>query len=213
MYSFKRVNKDTFIASLIRPFALSLSKGERMTRRRPAMFMFAILFLVLAGCGSDLSPSSSDKRPLVDCGTLGTRVCQQAPDFTLSDSLGNTVTLSSLLSSPTLSGVVIYFTMWCPTCTADMSLTRDSIMPAYPHVAYVAVDYVSASVAQARDAEVSNGFDGSGFIVLADINRTVYGLENATMATTIVIDKNGIVRMNETFKIDKLQNTLAALPQ
>ncbi len=164
-------------------------------------FAFCLLLLLLSGCGTDLAPSSTDKH------TSG----QHAHDFTLSDTFGNTVTLSSVLSSPSTSGVVMYFTMWCPTCTTDMDLMRDWILPNYPHVRFFAVDYVSATVAQARDAEVSNGFDGSGFIVLADTNRTVYGLYNATMATTVVIDRNGIIAMNETFKSERLQSVLGTL--
>ncbi len=169
------------------------------------------LIFALASCGTDLAPSSADRRPPVLYGSPGSRVGQTAPDFTLSDSLGNPVTLSSTLSAPTTSGVVIYFTMWCSTCTADMALIRDSIMPAYPNVVFFAVDYVSASVAQARGEEISNGFDGSGFIVLADTDRSVSAAYNATMATTVVIDRNGLVKMNEFFKSEKLLATLSTL--
>ncbi len=171
-----------------------------------------LAFLALFGCGTDLAPSSSDQRPSVLCGTPGPHICQLAPNFTLTDSLGSSVTLSTVLSSPTTSGVVMYFTMWCPTCTADMSIMRDWIMPSYPNVTFFAVDYVSASPSQARDAEINNGFSGSGFIVLADTNRTVYGQYHATMGTTVVVDKNGVIMMNESFKSDKLQSTLAGLP-
>ncbi len=171
-----------------------------------------LFLLIFAGCGTDLVPSGKDQQPPVQCGTTGPQVCQIAPDFTLSDSLGNTVTLSSVLSSPTTSGVVMYFTMWCPTCTTDMTLMRDWIIPNYPNVRFFAVDYVSSSVANARDAEVSNGFEGSGFTVLADTNLDVYNLYGATMAATVVIDRNGVVRMNEIYKSAKLQSILASLP-
>ncbi len=171
-----------------------------------------MLLLLLAGCGTDLAPSAKDKRPPVLCGSTGYSVCQSAPDFTLSDTLGNSVTLSTVLSAPSTSGVVMYYTMWCSVCTTDMTLMRDWIIPNYPNVKVLAIDYVSSTVAEARYAEVSNGFDGSGFTVLADTNRTVYNLYNATMATTVVIDRNGIIRMNETFKSSKLINVLATLP-
>ncbi len=164
-------------------------------------FILSFLLLVLLSCGTDLAPSATDKH-MSD---------QHAPDFTLSDTLGNTVTLSSVLSAPSTSGVVMYFTMWCPTCTTDMDLMRDWIMPNFPHVRFFAVDYVSATVAQARDAEVSNGFDGSGFIVLADTDLAVSNLYNAGMATTVVIDRNGVIRMNELYKSDKLQSVLGTL--
>jgi peroxiredoxin len=175
-------------------------------------FVFCILLLVLAGCGTDLAPSGKDHRPPVQCGIAGSSVCQNAPDFTVSDSLGNTVTLSSVLSSPTTSGVVMYFTMWCSVCTTDMTLMRDWIMPSYPNVRFLVIDYVSGSVAESRNAEVSNGFDGSGFTVLADTNRAVYDRYDATMATTVVIDRNGVIRMKEGYKSAKLQSVLSALP-
>lgn len=167
--------------------------------------------LILSSCGTDLIPSGADKRPQVQCGTIGPNVCQQAQDFTLSDTLGSSVTLSSVLSSPTTSGAVLYFTMWCPVCDTDMTDMR-SMMPAFPNVSFLIVDYVSGTVADARNAEVSNGYDGSGFIVLADTQQTVLNLYKATMGTTVVINRNGVVMMNETYKSAKLQSILAALP-
>ena len=173
-------------------------------------FICAFLLLVTTGCGSDLLPSGHDQRPPVQAGTFGAQVGQLAPDFTVYDSLGNTVTLSSVLSPPT-SGVVLYFTMWCPVCTSNMDAIQ-GIMPGYqPRIAFFAVDYVSATVAQARAEEMAYGL-GSGFIVLADTNRDILQNYNATMDITVVIDKNGVIRMNETFKSDKLQSVLAGLP-
>ncbi len=169
------------------------------------------IVLVLVSCGTDLVPSSTDDRPPVQCGTAGPDVCQIAPDFTLFNTLGSSVTLTTVLSSPTTSGAVLYFTMWCPTCDTDMTAVR-SIMPSFPNVSFFAIDYVSGTVAAARDAEVSNGYDGSGFTVLADTQQTVLNLYKATMGTTVVIDRNGVVRMNETYKSAKLQSILAALP-
>lgn len=173
---------------------------------------FAFCLLLLAGCGSDLAPSGTDQRPPAQCGITGSQVCQNAPDFTVSDSLVNTVTLSSVVSSPSTSGVVMYFTMWCSTCSEHMTLIRDWIMPNYPHVRFFAVDYVSSTVAEARYQEVDKGFDGSGFTVLADTNRAVYGRYNATMATTVVIDRNGVIRMNEGYKNARLIEALKGLP-
>jgi peroxiredoxin len=172
-----------------------------------------LLLLFVAGCGSikdDLLPSGIDKQPLVQQGTTGPSMGQNAPDFTLSDTLGNPVTLSSVL--PAHRGVVLYFNMWCPVCDSDMSYMRDNIIPHNPDVLFISVDYVSGSVAAARNAEVNNGYDGSGFVVLADINETVLKLYNATMGTTVVIDKNGVIQMNQDFWAEKLQSVLAGLP-
>ncbi len=174
------------------------------------MILLAIL-LVLAACGTDLIPSATDKRPPAQCGTTGPNICQKAPDFTVSDTLGNTVTLSVVV--PAHKGVVLYFTMWCPTCDTQMSFIRDNLIPLYPDVVFYAVDYVSGTVAEARNAEVSNGYAGSGFIVLADTVQTILTEYSGTMGTTVVIDKDGIIQMNEDFKNgSKLQSVLAALP-
>ncbi len=175
------------------------------------LIILTLLLIALAGCGTDLYPSRGDQRPIVRSGSTGPQVGQRAPNFTVSDTLGNTLTLSSVLSSPTTSGVVLYFTMWCPTCVSDMDLIQYSIIPGHPDITFFAVDYVSATVSEARNAEIDYGFDGSGFIVLADTDRNILNKYNATMATTVVIDKSGVIRMNESFKSDRLQSVLATL--
>ncbi len=178
------------------------------------MCSWLLLPVILVGCGGmmdDLNPSGSDNRPAVQPGTTGPSVGQNAPDFTLSDTLGNSVIISSVL--PSAQGVVLYFTMWCPICDTDMSSIRSSAIPNYPNVRFYAVDYVSGSIADARAAEISNGYDGSGFTILADTQQIVLGLYQATMGTTIVIDRTGVVRMNEEYKDgSRLQTVLANLP-
>ncbi len=180
------------------------------------MRWLVFLLVLLAGCGGmmdDLNPSGSDKRPPALPGTIGPAVGQNAPDFTLSDTLGNSVTLSSELTTTNTKGVVLFFTMWCPLCDSDMSNMQSSIIPPFPNVRFFAVDYVSGSVAGAASAELDNGFVGSGFTVLADTQQTVLNLYQATMETTVVIDKTGVVRMNESYKNGaRLQAVLSGLP-
>jgi hypothetical protein len=174
---------------------------------------FFIFFVFLFGCGSmqsDLFPSRADKQPVIQAGTTGPSVGQLAPDFTLSDTLGNQVTLSSVV--PSHEAIVLYFTMWCPTCDSHMSYLRDNVIPQHPGMIFYAVDYVSGSVPNARNAEVSNGYDGSGFVTLADTTQSVLNVYHGTMGTTVVIDRNGIIHMNEEFKADRLQNILTSLP-
>jgi len=180
------------------------------------MLPLLLLLLMIAGCGGmvdDISPSGSDKRPVVQCGVTGPDVCQFAPDFTLSDTLGNTVTLSSVLTTPGIKGTVVYFTMWCPVCDMHMSNMRSSIVPYYPDIRFLVVDYVSGSIASARNAELSNGYASSMFTVLADTGQTILGSFHATMGTTIVIDTAGIVHMNEDYKDGaRLRTALSTLP-
>jgi hypothetical protein len=82
-----------------------------------------------------------------------------------------------------------------------------------PDVSFFAVDYVSGSVADARAAELNSGLSGAGFRVLADTHQAVTNAYLGTMGVTVVIDKTGVIRMNEDFKDgSRLIAALAALP-
>lgn len=172
-------------------------------------YLWLPLVVILAACG-DLSPSGTDKRPAVAPGTVGPDVGQIAPGFTLPDSLGNSVTLSA--EFPSARGVVLYFTMWCPICDAHMSDMRSAVIPAFPNTRFFAVDYVCASVAEARSSEIANGYVGSGFTVLADVGANVLGAYAATMGTTVVIDNTGVILMSEDYRDGShLRSVLAGL--
>ena len=176
---------------------------------------FLLILVLLTGCGiqmEDLNPSGSDKRPSEQPGTIGPAVGQNAPNFTLSDSYGNDFTLSSVV--PTTRAVVLYFAMeWCPICEGHLDNLRSYVIPNFPNVGFYVVDYTCASVAEALNWETSTGYAGSGFAVLADTQHAVLDLYLGTMGTTVVIDKNGVVRMNEDYKDGaRLQAILAGLP-
>ena len=161
----------------------------------------------------DMHPSGKDKRPAVQAGSTGSAVGQNAPDFSLPDTLGGSVTLSTELTATAVKGVVVYFTMWCPICDGHMSSIRSTEIPIFPSVKFYAVDYVSGSVSEARNEEISNGYDGSGFRVLADTGQYVLNRFNATMGTTVVIDKTGQILMNEDYKDgSRLHAILSTLP-
>jgi peroxiredoxin len=171
-------------------------------------FFFLILAFMLSGCG-DLNPSSADLRPPVEPGTIGPAVGQVAPDFALFDTLNNTVSLTAELASA--DAVVLYFTMWCPICDSHMSHMRANIIPNFPNVKFYMVDYVSGTVEYARDAQQSNGY--TDLNVLVDNIQEVTKLYDATMGSTIVIDKTQIVQMNEDYKDGtRLAEVLTALP-
>lgn len=177
------------------------------------LLLLLTLLLVPAGCDTmdDLAPSGSDQRPPVTAGTVGPSVGQVAPDFTLPDTLGTTVTLAAALASS--KAAVLYFTMWCPVCDAHMSHMRSAVIPAYPDVRFLVADYVSGSVVEARNSEVANGYAGSGFTVLVDIGNPVLHSYAATMGTTVVVDNTGVIRMNEDYKDGaRLQDALSNLP-
>ncbi len=170
-----------------------------------------IALLGLSGCqglSDDLSPEGSDQRPDVAAGSSGSQVSQLAPSFTAVDSLGATHTLAAELA--TVDGVVLYFTMWCPTCDSHMSHIRSSLMADFPNVTFLIVDYVTGSVVASRSAQLANGY--ASFTVLADTGLALYNDFDGGMAVTVVIDSAGIVQFNEDYKDGaKVRATLAAL--
>jgi peroxiredoxin len=178
--------------------------------------LLILFILTVAGCGGmieDLAPSGRDQRPAVIPGTSGPHVGQNAPDFTLPDTLGGSFTLSSVVTTTGVRGAVFYFTMWCPICDSHQMNMLTYVLPSYPDVRFFLVDYVSGSVADAANAELTSGYWGSGFTVLADVDQSVLNLYQATMGITVVVDTTGIVRMNEDYKDGvRLQNVLAGLP-
>lgn len=163
--------------------------------------LILLLLLLAVGCGEvgrDLAPSGRDRRPEVAPGSVGFAVGQSAPDFSATNTLGNTVSLAALLAAD--RPVVLYFTMWCPICDAEMSHMASAIAPAHPDAAFLAVDYVSGSVAESRAAQVAAGYGNSLYTVLADADRNLLNACGATMSTTLLIDKTGVVRMNEDYR-------------
>lgn len=166
----------------------------------------------LTGCEGmtdDLFPSGEDKRPDVEEGTIGTQVGQQSPDWSLNDTFGNSRGLYDELASST--GVVLYFTMWCPVCDEHMGRMRIEVIPNFPTVQFFLVDYVSGTITNSRHAQEDYGY--TDIETLVDTVQEVFNLYEASMGTTVVIDKDGIVRMNEDFKDGvKLTETLQALP-
>jgi peroxiredoxin len=175
------------------------------------LFSCLLLLILITGCGDNLIPSGEDKRPAVQPGTTGSAVGQNAPEFSVANINGSTVDLASALTGK--RAVVLYFTMWCPICDAHMSNMRSNVIPSFPTVAFYAVDYVSGSVADAASAAAAGGYAGPAFTVLADVGHILLNGYQATMGTTVVIDKTGVVRMNEDYKDgSRLQAVLNALP-
>ena len=169
------------------------------------------LLLSLTACGDNLLPSGDDQRPQVQPGTTGPLVGQNAPDFSVQDTSGATVTLASALAGK--RGAVLYFTMWCPICDSHMSNMLSTTIPLFPDVRFLAVDYVSGSVADARSAEVSNGYAGTPFTVVADVSHALLTGYEGTMGTTVVVDKTGVIRMSEDYRDgSRLRAVLTGLP-
>jgi hypothetical protein len=95
-----------------------------------------------------------------------------------------------------------------------MSHMRTQVIPNYPNVKFLIVDYVSGTVELSLSAQQENGY--TDLTVLVDNVQEVLTLYQATMGTTVVIENagsHGVVRMNEDYKDSvKLTTTLDALP-
>lgn len=176
--------------------------------------------LLVSGCGDmgdDLHPSDQDRRPSVSAGSTGHLPGQLAADFSLSTSTAAIFQLSEHLSggSAEADAMVLYFTMWCPTCLAHSDHMYNLVIPRFQSrgtVVYALVDYVSGSVAAARASETANGYAGSEFITLVDGQRAVMDQFNAAMGTAVVIARDGTILMNQDYRNgDTLQQTLDAL--
>jgi len=172
----------------------------------------AVLLLVVlcSGCGDNLLPSGDDKRPPVQAGSVGPGVGQSAPDFSVSDSDGVPVTLASALAGR--KGIVLYFTMWCPSCDVQTSQLQ-TVIPSFPGVGFYLVDYVSGSVSEAGSSALANGYSGVGFTTLADTSHLLLNGLQGTMGTTVLIDATGVIRLNEDYRDGtRLMAALAAIP-
>ncbi len=171
------------------------------------LFLFVALFS-LAGCGDmmdDLDPSGDDLRPTVEIGSTGSMPGQKAADFALKDSLGNDFVLSAQLagSASPADVVVLYFTMWCPVCLAHTDHMYSNILPRFRDrgaSVFALVDYVSGSVAATRASEKANGYAGSDFVTLSDVDRSLFEQLNGGMGTVVVIDSSGNILMNEDYR-------------
>jgi len=117
--------------------------------------LIILMCALCAGCGDNLIPSDADRRPVVVAGSTGPNVGQNAATFSVPDISGGTVTLASALSGK--RGIVLYFTMWCPSCD-EQTAQLQSMLPSYPGVDFYLVDYVSGTVSDAGAAALANGF-------------------------------------------------------
>ncbi|WP_250655797.1 peroxiredoxin family protein [Alkalimarinus coralli] len=157
------------------------------------LLCIALTLTVLTGCLDDLKSDSKDLR--TDTSTGGENSAP-ALDFMELTTESETVQLSTELMSN--DAVVLYYTMWCPICDSHMSHLRNNIIDNYRNVRFLIVDYVSGTVAQSRNSQVSNGY--ASLTVLADTDQSLIEQFNATMGTTVVIDDQNKILMNEDYK-------------
>ncbi len=176
-----------------------------------SIWLLVVLFN-MAGCQNitdDLTPSSSDKRPVVVTGSTGSQPGQLSPEFIAVDTRNNNVILADELALA--DGVVLYFTMWCPTCDSHMGNIRSQLIPDFPNVRFLVVDYVTGSIQASRATQLANGY--AGFTVLTDSDLALFNTFKGGMGVTVVIDSSGTVKLNEDYKDgEKVRAALETLP-
>ena len=91
-----------------------------------------------------------------------------------------------------------------------MSYIRQQLKPEFENVAFIFVDYVSGNVSSTLDSQQSRGY--TDFLVISDFDDSLEKYFNGTMATTVIVDKNFIVKLNGLFKTgNEISEALKAL--
>ena len=165
--------------------------GSGFIKKLPRVItvVLLVLMLIISGCQPKVEPPKEEETtpPL----SVGTRVGNLAPDFTLQDINGETVTLSELRGS----GVMLNFwTTWCEPCRYEMPFIEDIYKgwtgkPPSVQVLTVNVGESSASV----ERYIQDG--GYTFPVLMDTQQkmaTAYVIQY--FPTTYFIDSDGVIQ-------------------
>jgi len=175
--------------------------------------LLLVFLLALMGCQEDLMPSGEDKRSVV-AGSIGHLPTQKIADFTLPSTKGGDLSLSQLVNldgsnaSP-VDAVVIYFTMWCSTCYDHTYSIAGEIEPAFngsKNIRYLLVDYVSGDINWAAQQLTAPAY--SFFDILVDGNNSVQNQLHGSMGTTVIIDSQGIIHMNQNYNVVKVVEVL-----
>ncbi len=151
------------------------------------------LVLTLMACQEDLYPQDNPSSR-----SLAATTGYLLDDFTVTLNTNEPFVLSDQLV--TFDAVVLYFTMWCPVCDSHMQHIRSHLIPTYPNVKFVIVDYVSGSHNHSRASQLNSGY--SDFDIISDTDDFLQYTLQGTMGSIVVIDKGFEVKLNEYFKND-----------
>jgi cytochrome c biogenesis protein CcmG, thiol:disulfide interchange protein DsbE len=141
--------------------------------------------LLLIAMGPSLTGSTADGiSPLNSNNIVNTK----APDFTLKDMNGRTVSLSALKGKVVLLN---FFATWCPPCRAEMPAFNKLYRSLKQRGLEVVAVSSDRSVNDLKDFLEKNKFD---FPVLFDADRSATKQFRVfSMPTTFLINKNGLI--------------------
>jgi len=157
--------------------------------------LLSVLMVFLMGCQEDLMPSNNP----IESNSFAGKKGNTLDDISMQSTDGSSLQLSTLLNEH--DGVVLYFTMWCPVCDSHMSHIQNQYITTYPNIKFVFIDYIASSLNQAKNNQQANGYQALD--VVSDASGELQTLFKGTMATTVIIDKNFIVRLNQTYPNDQ----------
>ncbi len=153
--------------------------------RRLAVIILVITTVlpVLIGCQSQVSTSGTN--PPVE----GTKVGNLAPDFTLQNLEGQTITLSELRGNPVMLN---FWATWCGWCTLEMPFIQQIYQERQDEGLIILAVNKGESLAAASQFIQSNNFT---FTVLLDTDEAVsnrYGVSG--IPVSVFTDKDGIIQ-------------------
>jgi peroxiredoxin len=133
-------------------------------------------------------PSKGDSTDTGSSPDTGKNAYSKAPDFTLKDVQGRSVSLASHKGKVVL---INFWATWCPPCKAEMP----SMNKLYNEMKSRGFEVISIStdnsLSAVKDFLAKNRLD---FLVLFDENRTVARQYHVfSMPTTFLIDRNGMI--------------------
>ncbi|MFA5354718.1 MAG: FG-GAP-like repeat-containing protein [Thermodesulfovibrionales bacterium] len=137
--------------------------------------------------------------------TSGTEVGQVAPDFVLNDLEGKQQRLSDYKGKV----VMIYFAMWCGICRSNCHEIQEVFYKKYHQkgVEVFALDYL-----QNKDKELApivKDLDLRYKTLMDDGSMTKN--YNGTMALTLLIDRQGVIRYKDFYKKDRVEGVVKEL--
>ncbi len=150
------------------------------------LLVVALLGLILvSACAPSSQPVGGDGL----AGTVGLKVGQVAPDFTLTDLEGNLVTLSDFRGKAVF---INFWATWCPPCRAEMP----EIEALYQEYKDKDVVVIGVDILETREEVVQFVQQGGySWIFLLDIDGEVTAnYQIAAIPTSFFIDRQGVIR-------------------
>ncbi|MEW8996848.1 MAG: TlpA disulfide reductase family protein [Thermoanaerobacter sp.] len=140
---------------------------------------------------------------------IGNQVGDIAPDFTLKDLDGNTVTLSSLRGKKV---ILNFWATTCPYCIIEMPALNQFIKSHKDDTVLLAID-LGESPSKVKQYLEGKGYE---FTVLLDTDlSTIYDYQVQFIPMSYFIDKNGIIRAisNGAMTYDEIEEYYKSISQ